>query len=114
MDEFFNSISANIIAVFLLAVAIPAFLAIIPSSIAKKKGHSGVGFYFFGLFLFIPALIVALCISDVLNNNVTTSFSASDELLKYKSLLDCGAITQEEFDEQKMRLLNSTSERIKK
>ena len=35
------------------------FLAIIPSKIAKKKGYSGVGFYFFGLFAFVPAIIVA-------------------------------------------------------
>lgn len=35
-------------------------LAFIPAAIASNKGHSGVAYYFFGLFLFIPALIVAL------------------------------------------------------
>ena len=39
-------------------------LAFIPASIAGKKGYSSVGYYFFGLFLFLPALIVACCISD--------------------------------------------------
>jgi hypothetical protein len=37
-------------------------LAFIPAAIASNKGHSGVGFYFFGLFFFLPALIVALLI----------------------------------------------------
>jgi hypothetical protein len=35
-------------------------LAIIPATIASGKGYSGVGFYLFGLFFFLPALIVAL------------------------------------------------------
>ena len=43
------------------------------------------------------------------NKNVTTTSgghcSAADELLKYKNLLDIGAITQEEFDAKKKQLL---------
>ena len=31
--------------------------------------------------------------------------SAADEILKYKQLLDCGAITQEEYDAKKKQLL---------
>ncbi|WNS45352.1 SHOCT domain-containing protein [Paenibacillus sp. MMS20-IR301] len=34
-------------------------------------------------------------------------FSAADELLKFKQLLDMGVITQEEFDRKKAELLNS-------
>jgi hypothetical protein len=37
-------------------------LAFIPAVIASNKGHSGVGYYLFGLFFFLPALIVALLI----------------------------------------------------
>jgi hypothetical protein len=37
-------------------------LAAIPAVIASNKGYSGAGFYFFGLFFFLPALIVALLI----------------------------------------------------
>ena len=33
--------------------------------------------------------------------------SVADEILKFKNLLDCGAITQEEFDKKKKELLNS-------
>lgn len=32
--------------------------------------------------------------------------SPADEILKYKHLLDCGAITQQEFDAKKKQLLN--------
>ena len=39
-------------------------LAFIPASIAGKKGYNSVGYYFFGLFLFLPALIVACSVRD--------------------------------------------------
>lgn len=35
-----------------------------------------------------------------------SSTSAADELLKYKQLLDCGALTQEEYETKKKELLN--------
>jgi len=38
---------------------------------------------------------------QVVNNTSTT-----DELMKYKELLDSGVITQEEFDAKKKQLLN--------
>ena len=39
-------------------------LAYIPANIARKKGYGFAGFYIFGIFLFLIALIVALCLSD--------------------------------------------------
>lgn len=39
-------------------------------------------------------------------SQVTNSISSSDEIKKYKDLLDSGAITQEEFDAKKKQLLN--------
>ena len=42
---------------------------------------------------------------DVKTNE--TSVSMADELIKYKNLLDTGAITQEEFDKKKAQLLNN-------
>ena len=36
-----------------------------------------------------------------------TPMSVADELAKYKTLLDAGAITQEEFDQKKAELLNN-------
>lgn len=51
--------------------------------------------------------ILALLDSMVASEPVAIpSASAADELLKYKQLLDCGALTQEEFDTKKKELLN--------
>jgi Na+/melibiose symporter-like transporter len=38
--------------------------AFIPAEIAKKKGHSFGFFYTFGIFFWLPALIVSLCVRD--------------------------------------------------
>ena len=41
------------------------------------------------------------------------SSTNADEILKYKKLLDCGAITQEEYDAKKKQLLDmSTKNRV--
>ena len=50
--------------VLIIGILAILILPVIPASIAKKRGYSAVGFYFFGLFLFVPALIVALVIQD--------------------------------------------------
>lgn len=39
-------------------------LAFIPSVIAARKGHSPLGYYLFGLVLFVPALIVVLLVPE--------------------------------------------------
>lgn len=44
--------------------------------------------------------------SNTNETTVTSNFSAADELLKYKELLDAGVLTQEEFDSKKKQLLN--------
>jgi surface polysaccharide O-acyltransferase-like enzyme len=44
---------------------IPLFIATIPANIAKKKGRNFGGYYLFGYFLFIPALIVALVVKPI-------------------------------------------------
>jgi hypothetical protein len=51
--------AAGILIVWLLVLG---GLAFIPAVIASNKGHSGMAYYFFGLFFFLPALIVALAI----------------------------------------------------
>ena len=40
-----------------------------------------------------------------IQNGVTQTGSSADELIKFKTLLDMGAITQEEFDAKKKQLL---------
>ena len=39
---------------------LPLFLAVIPANIAKKKGRNFAGYYVFGYFALIPAIIVTL------------------------------------------------------
>lgn len=39
------------------------------------------------------------------DNAASTPISAADELMKYKNLLDSGAITQEEYESKKKQLL---------
>lgn len=82
--------------VFSLIIAL--LLAVIPARIAKKKGYSYGGFYVFGFFLFLVALIVALLIKD-------KSAGAPEQIAQYKELLDSGAITNEEYEAKKAELL---------
>ena len=58
------------LAIWVIAIAACFVLAIIPSKIAKRKGYSGVGFYFFGLAALVPAIIVA---SVLRNKNASQS-----------------------------------------
>lgn len=44
--------------------------------------------------------------AEVEDDNTTSTVSAADEILKLKQLLDAGALTQEEFDAQKAKLLS--------
>lgn len=46
-------------------------------------------------------------INEFKKDTRTNSQSTADELLKYKELLDQGVLTQEEFDNQKSKLLGS-------
>ena len=68
--------------------------------IASKKGYSYGGFFALGFFLPIIGLIIALVIGD------KASAPTADELLKYKTLLDQGVITQEEFELKKQQLMS--------
>lgn len=45
-------------------------------------------------------------ISEEVKADLPSGSSAADEILKYKKLLDVGAITQEEYDAKKRQLLN--------
>lgn len=112
-----------------LMLVISAALAFIPAYLARKKGYSQGLFWLFGFFLFVPAIIVACCIEDKTKPKTPTAVyvaqpyappyaqpyappapssspSPVDELQRYKDLLDRGAISQEEYDAVKAKLLN--------
>lgn len=54
----------------------------------------------------ISALQIMMKDTATNNTEIASQLSPADELLKFKNLLDSGAITQEEFDAQKTKLLN--------
>jgi len=65
----------------------------------------------YGTLLLVGTVLCNLNLSKVKEDNSSKqtdkkSVSNTDEILKFKELLDSGAITQEEFDKQKKRLLD--------
>lgn len=100
--------------IIVVTLVVFAALGFIPANIAKKKGYSFGGFWAFGFFFFLPALIVSLCINDkyapqqYIQPPVSyQSNSTADELKKYSELHEQGAITDEEFAKIKEKLLNN-------
>lgn len=95
--------------IYILIFLVLLGLAFIPAKLASNKGYSFGLFYFFGVCFWLPALIVALVIQDKTSGSQTTARASdnADALLKYKQLLDAGAITQEEFDVKKGELLRA-------
>jgi uncharacterized membrane protein YeiB len=88
--------------VFIIAILIglmPAYIAT-----EKQKGLSFVGWWIYGAMIFIVALPHSLLLSrdKVVQTN---PLSIADELKKLKELLDNGAITEEEFKQQKSKLI---------
>lgn len=47
-----------------LALLFAAALAFVPATIAENRGHSFGGYWVFGLFLFVPALVVSLLLPE--------------------------------------------------
>ena len=64
LDDFGAAILTGYIIGVIIGTIALFFLAIIPSRIAGNKGYSRVGFYWFGVGAFLPALIVSLCLRD--------------------------------------------------
>lgn len=77
------------------------------AAIASDRTIGGTAGFFLGFFLGLIGLIIVLCSSRKLDFiPFPPSRSAADELKKYKELLDSGAITEDEYNFQKSRLLN--------
>ncbi len=101
-----------LIASFIVAVVVGLILAPICSNILKDKGYpdSKNNGGLFGFFLGLIGLVICTCMSpyngsEIIHKTKEDSISVADELLKYKQLLDTGAITQEEYDKKKQELL---------
>lgn len=86
-----------------LLIALWVVSGFIAKGIGEKKGY-GAGLSFCaGFFLFILGIIIMAVLPDKSGKEKTVT--SADALLKYKELLDAGAISQEEFDAKKKELL---------
>ena len=104
----------ELIVVYLIATIVYILLAFIPASIAEGKGKSKGAWWFYGFMLFPIALIHSLLLKDERAEQEKKTqdvlLHAPDALLKYKSLLEEGLITQEQYDEKKNALLQQMRE----
>lgn len=101
-----NEEAIFIILVFLLSIVYIFVILPLPARIARKKGHSFIGFLIFGLIFYPLALVVSLLIGDKKQAKLQTENDKAEALVNYKKLLDEGVITQEEFDKKKKECLN--------
>jgi len=99
----------------LIIIGLSALLYFLPSIIGRNKRtftsilllNIFLGWTFIG---WIVALIWAVSPDEqpvVFYNNTPKQMpEKTDELIKFKQLLDSGAITQQEYDKEKSRILN--------
>lgn len=88
-----------------LLIALWVVSGFIAKGIGEKKGY-GAGLSFCaGFFLFILGIIIMAVLPD--KSGKEKAVTSADALLKYKELLDAGAISQEEFDAKKKELMAS-------
>jgi hypothetical protein len=107
---------------FVLLIFVPIIICayFLPAILGRKKSNATsiflvnllLGWSFIG---WVVALVWALSNDNkppvYYNNTITQPVSQStdktDQLFKFKQLLDSGAITQDEFDKEKSGILNS-------
>lgn len=75
--------------------------------IASRKGRNATGYWFFGYFVGLIAIIVTACIPKVRRTSIYQTRHISkepdemelyDKLVKYKKYYEEGVLTQEEYD----------------
>ena len=76
---------------------------LVTQSIGKSRGHQNC--FWWGFFLGLIGLIVVVCLNPKINNQ-NNLFDNIDALDKLQRLKENGAITEEEFEENKKILLN--------
>lgn len=87
-------------------IVICAIIGCLPAAIAQSKGRSFVAWWIYGALLFIVALPHSLMLkADPKPAPKPTAADAADELSKFAALKEQGAITEEEFQAQKARIM---------
>lgn len=97
--------------IIVIIIAFSFFLvpAALGYSAGSKRMIGPVGGLLLGLFFNLLGLIIVYCTRRI-DEKPFYNFSnqsPADELKKYKQLLDSGAITENEYNVQKARILNS-------
>lgn len=83
------------------------------AKIASKKGYSFGAFFALGFFLELIGLIIALVMPDkTIAPTPQIQTESADDLIKYKSLLDQGVISQEEFDAKKNLIMGANTQTL--
>lgn len=94
----------------LLVLAAHAVFSAVCGSIAQKKGQSEPLYAIVGFLLGVIGLVIALVAPDRNEARAADGADAAvrgaDAIAKYKGLLDSGAITQEEYDSMKARIMS--------
>lgn len=89
---------------FLVIIIVNTFLAAIISMFGEERQIGFWASFLLSALISAPIGAIITFTSPKLKPRNGHSSNA-DELLKYKSLLDSGAITQAEYDEQKKKIL---------
>ena len=105
------------IIMILTAIVLIGCFYFLPAILGRNRTNS-TSIFLLNLFLgwtfigWVVALVWALSADNPTvvyynNTNTVKSVDKTDQLFKFKQLLDAGAITQDEFDKEKSRILNS-------
>lgn len=85
-----------------IPIVVDLILAFVAGKIAQGKGESYYKYFLIGALLPVVGLIIAILIPGKGGNEQ----DKAKALREYKSLLDDGAITQEEYDAKKKELMS--------
>lgn len=86
-------------------IIICAIIGCLPAAIAQSKGQSFAVWWIYGALLFIVALPHSLLLKADKPAPKPTTVDAADELSRFAKLREQGAITEEEFQAQKSRIM---------
>ncbi|MEA2273477.1 MAG: hypothetical protein QOI98_2185 [Solirubrobacteraceae bacterium] len=93
---------------FVLFVMVGFVSALIPAVIADRKGHNGLAYFLFGLFAWPFAVGVSLLLQDKnASGNQLAPKDRMEQIERLARLRDSGALTSEEFEAEKNRVMTS-------
>ncbi|WP_282209279.1 SHOCT domain-containing protein [Parvibacter caecicola] len=90
---------------FLIIVLVGCAFGVPTMNIAEKKGYNRIGFFAVGFLLGPIGLIVSLLLPDKNQAKASAAANNADALMKYKTLLDEGVITEAEYEAKRKELL---------